>query len=98
MVRLLLADRVKNRNSSFLAPLIPAFEQHYETQFVSLGPGDALARAVEWADIVWLEWCWDHAVWATTLGYQAGKRYVLRLHSIEALQTNYPKQVNWAVV
>lgn len=93
--RLLLADRVKTRKDSFLAPLIPALERHYVVRFVSLPPGPALAEAIGWADIVWLEWCWDHAVWATHGDVLGGRPCVLRLHSIEALQTDYPARVNW---
>ncbi len=96
MTRLLLADRVKTRQDSFLAPLIPALERHYETRFVSLPPGPALAEAIAWADIVWLEWCWDHAVWATRTDVLGGRPCVLRLHSIEALQTDYPARVDWS--
>jgi glycosyltransferase involved in cell wall biosynthesis len=98
MPKLLLADRVKGRDDTFLAPLIPALEPHYDVRFLSAGPGDALAEAIAWADIVWLEWCWDHAVWATTSGCLTGKRCVLRLHSIEALQTDFPARVDWSRV
>jgi glycosyltransferase involved in cell wall biosynthesis len=98
MPKLLLADRVKGRDDTFLAPLIPALELHYDVRFLSAGPGAALAEAIAWADIVWLEWCWDHAVWATTSGCLTGKRCVLRLHSIEALQTDFPAQVDWSRV
>jgi len=98
MPRLLLADRIKGRTDSFLAPLLPALEQHYEVEFISAGPGDALAEAIGRADIVWLEWCWDHAVWATRNRIVAGKPCVVRLHSIEALQTNYPAQMDWGQV
>lgn len=98
MTRLLLADRVKTRQDSFLAPLIPALERHYDTRFVSLPPGPALAEAIAWADIVWLEWCWDHAVWATRTDVLAGRPCVLRLHSIEALQTEHPARVDWSRV
>ncbi len=98
MVRLLLADRVKGREDSFLAPLMPALSQFYETRFISAGPGEALAAAIGWADIVWLEWCWDHAVWATRHAIPAGKPCIVRLHSIEALQTGYPGQMDWSRV
>jgi glycosyltransferase involved in cell wall biosynthesis len=98
MPRLLLADRVKGREDSFLAPLLPALAQHYEIRFLSAGPGQELAAAIDWADIVWLEWCWDHAVWATRNALAPGKPCVVRLHSIEALQTNYPAQVDWSRV
>jgi glycosyltransferase involved in cell wall biosynthesis len=98
MARLLLADRIKGRGDTFLAPLIPALEQHHEVRFVSTGPGPSLADAIHWADIVWLEWCWDHAVWATAADCLTGKRCVIRLHSIEALQTSFPANVNWSRV
>ena len=61
MPRLLLADRIKRREDSFLAPLLPALEQQYETRFITAGPGEELAAAIAWADIVWLEWCWPIA-------------------------------------
>jgi glycosyltransferase involved in cell wall biosynthesis len=98
MTRLLLADRVKTEADSFLRPLVPALRRAYDVRFVSLGPGDALAEAIGWADIVWLEWCWDHAVWATGSGVLRGKPCVVRLHSIEALQTDYPARMDWAQV
>lgn len=98
MARLLLADRIKGREDSFLAPLIPALQQHHAVRFVSAPPGPLLADAIHWADIVWLEWCWDHAVWATCSDRLAGKRCVIRLHSIEALQTNFPANVDWSRV
>ena len=98
MRRLLLADRVKDRRGSFLAPLIPALSRHYEVRFHAGPPGPELEAAIAWADIVWLEWCWDHAVWATTSGALGGKPCVVRLHSIEALQTDYPARVDWAQV
>jgi hypothetical protein len=98
MTRLLLADRVKGRADSFLRPLIPALQHSYEILFTNAGPGDELAEAIRWADIVWLEWCWDHAVWATRQALPPGKPCVVRLHSIEALQTAYPDQMDWGRV
>ena len=94
--RLLLADRIKDRTGSFLAPLMPALARHYDLRFTTAGPGPELAEAIAWADIVWLEWCWDHAAWATTTpGLLGGRRCVVRLHSIEALQTDFPARVDW---
>ncbi len=94
--RLLLADRVKQRQDSFLAPLIPALSAAYDLRFISAPPGPALAEAIGWADLVWLEWCWDHAVWATRGQVLDGRACVMRLHSIEALQTDYPARVDWS--
>ena len=98
MRRLLLADRVKDRRTSFLAPLIPALERHFELRFIQAAPGPELAAAIAWSDVVWLEWCWDHAAWATTAGVLGHRPCVLRLHSIEALQTDYPARVDWSRV
>lgn len=98
MPRLLLADRVKGHADSFLAPMLPMLQRHFETRFITAGPGEDLAQAIVWADIVWLEWCWDHAVWATRNAIAPGKPCIVRLHSIEALQTNYPAQVDWGRV
>jgi len=98
MRRLLLADRVKSRQDSFLAPLFPALSQVYDVHFIAAGPGQELAEAIRAADIVWLEWCWDHAVWATRSGVLAGKPCVLRLHSVEALQTDFPGNLDWTCV
>jgi glycosyltransferase involved in cell wall biosynthesis len=96
--RLLLADRVKGETDSFLAPLIPALQRRYDTRFISTAPGEQLAEAIAWADIVWLEWCWDHAVWASRSGMLAGKPAIIRLHSIEALQTDFPARVEWSAI
>jgi glycosyltransferase involved in cell wall biosynthesis len=99
MARLLLADRVKDREGSFLAPLMPALARRHEVRFTTAPPGPALAAEIAWADIVWLEWCWDHAAWATTApGVLGGRGCVVRLHSIEALQTDFPARVDWARV
>ena len=98
MTRLLLADRVKTEADSFLLPLLPALKRAYDVRFIAAAPGDALADAIAWADIVWLEWCWDHAVWATQSGLLRGKPCVVRLHSIEALQTDFPGRVDWSEV
>src|SRR3954464_11693634 len=56
MAKLLLADRIKDRNDTFLGPLIPALERHHDVRFISVGPGPDLAEAIAWAQIVWLEW------------------------------------------
>jgi glycosyltransferase involved in cell wall biosynthesis len=96
--RLLLADRVKTQENTFLAPLLPALQRAYDLRFVSLPPGDDLAAAIAWADIVWLEWCWDHAVWASQSGLLTHKPTLLRLHSIEALQTDFPRRLDWSAI
>ena len=96
--RLLLLDRIKTERDSFLAPLMPALNAQYETRFMAVRGNDGLAEAIGWADMVWLEWCWDHAVWVTQSGVLEGRPCVVRLHSIEALQTDFPARVDWTKV
>ena len=98
MTRLLLADRVKTEADSFLRPLLPALRQAFDVRFISAEPGAVLAEAIAWAEIVWLEWCWDHAVWATQTGLLRDKFSLVRLHSIEALQTDFPSRIDWVQI
>ena len=98
MTRLLLADRVKTEADSFLRPLLPALRQAFDVRFISAEPGAVLAEAIAWAEIVWLEWFWDHAVWATQTGLLRDKISLVRLHSIEALQTDFPSRIDWAQI
>ena len=42
--RLLLADRIKDRAGSFLAPLMPALARHYDLRFTTAGGRVETAR------------------------------------------------------
>ena len=59
---------------------------------------DALADAINWADIV----AGSVVLGSRGLGHHVrlltGKKCVLRLHSIEALQTDFPANVDWSRV
>ncbi len=97
--RLLLADRVKGAAGQLPAAAAACAAAPLRRAF-RLGPAGARhwRRQSHDADIVWLEWCWDHAVWATTSGVLAGRPCILRLHSIEVLQTDFPARVDWTQV
>jgi glycosyltransferase involved in cell wall biosynthesis len=60
-----------------------------------LGPARALAE-LEWADIVFVEWCDNGALWAS-LAVPEDTRLIVRLHSVEALSV-HPHLVDWARV
>ena len=99
MPRLLLADRVKGPRDSFLAPLIPALRSRYDVRFISRRPGRDTGRRRSPGRI---SSGWNGA--GTTRsgrprsGVLRGKPCIVRLHSIEALQTDYPAQVDWRQV
>ena len=92
MARLLLADRIKGRDDTFLAPLIPPWSgtTTYASSPPRPGPlrgGYRLGRH-RLAGMV---------LGSCGLGYHSdcliGKNCVIRLHSIEALQTAFPAKV-----
>ncbi len=49
---LLLADRIKDRSGSCLAPLIPTFERHFEVRCHAGPAGPELAAAIAWATTI----------------------------------------------
>jgi glycosyltransferase involved in cell wall biosynthesis/2-polyprenyl-3-methyl-5-hydroxy-6-metoxy-1,4-benzoquinol methylase len=54
--------------------------------------------AIQWADVVWIEWCNELAVRVTELEtILEGKRVICRLHSYEAL-SDYVLDVNWRMI
>ena len=54
-------------------------------------------KAIDWADIVWLEWANEVAIIGTNYNGAKNKKVIVRLHRYEAF-TNYIKQINWNVV
>ena len=60
------------------------------------GPGSEAADQLAWADLVFVDWCLEGAVWAS-LHVPQGTRLVVRLHSVEALSVQ-PHAVDWHAV
>ncbi|HBA43300.1 MAG TPA: glycosyl transferase family 1, partial [Alphaproteobacteria bacterium] len=59
---------------------------------------EAIRAAATEADIVWLEWCTQHAVLATDTIDFGDRKVIVRLHSFEALDTPFPRQMFWGNV
>ncbi|MGZ4611616.1 MAG: glycosyltransferase [Kineosporiaceae bacterium] len=59
-------------------------------------PGSEAADQLAWADVVFVDWCLEGAVWAS-LHVPQGTRLVVRLHSVEALSVQ-PHAVDWHAV
>lgn len=55
-----------------------------------------VGRLIEWADVIFVEWCNYSAAWLTWLA-EADARIVVRLHSYEAYKY-WPHLVNWGKV
>lgn len=98
--RITFIDALKTQDVSFLRDIIALLEPDYDIRFTNSRQEPALIDAIDWADIVWLEWCLEPAVWATNrLNMRAhGKKVIVRLHSTEVIDGRFPHQVNWAAV
>ncbi|MDI3469610.1 MAG: galactosyltransferase-related protein [Pseudolabrys sp.] len=98
--RIAFIDTLKPREISFLRDIIAFLEPDYDIRFVHSRQEAPLIEAISWADIVWLEWCLEHAVWATNkFDMRAhGKKVIVRLHSTEVIDGRMPHQVKWSAV
>ncbi|HPT59735.1 MAG TPA: glycosyltransferase [Fervidobacterium sp.] len=80
---------------SFLKDIVEAFSLAYDVRLVVTSKGEEIAEAIRWADIVWLEWANEMAVFATNKVPEIlNKKVVCRLHSYEVF-TPFPEQINW---
>ncbi|HVI86786.1 MAG TPA: glycosyltransferase [Dongiaceae bacterium] len=95
--RIAFIDALKPREISFLRDIIAFLEPAYDIRFVHSNQEATLIEAISWADIVWLEWCLEPAVWATQkFDLRAhGKKVIVRLHSTEVIDGRLPHHVTW---
>ncbi len=96
--RIAIFDPLNPREHSFMRPLAAHLEAHWQVDFYHPGTVDEVKRAAQDADVIWLEWCGPLAVHATNQIDLRGKKIIVRLHSFEAIDTNYPNEVFWGNV
>lgn len=78
----------------FIDPIIEGLSENYTIRKFIIRTQQEIYNAIEWADIVWLEWCNQAAIIATNYEGIKGKKVIVRLHSYEIF-TDFPKQINW---
>ena len=84
---------------NFLKDIVEAFSLAYDVRLVVTSKGEEIAEAIRWADIVWLEWANEMAVFATNKVPEIlNKKVVCRLHGYEAFNANFLKNINWDAV
>lgn len=81
-----------------MRPLTAHLQTGWQVDFYHPGTADEVARAAAEADALWFEWCSPLAVLATNQIDLRGKKTIVRLHSFEAIDTNYPNEVFWGNV
>ena len=96
--RIAIFDPLNPRDRSFMRPLAAHLETHWQIDFYHPGSADEIARAAQNADVLWFEWCGPLAVHATNQIDLRGKKTIIRLHSFEAIDTDYPNHVFWGNV
>ena len=96
--RIAIIDPINPAERSFMAPVMAHLRRCRDIEFVHPADPEAIRAAVTKADIVWLEWCTQHAVLAADMIDFGDRKVIVRLHSFEALDTPFPRQMFWGNV
>jgi len=81
----------------FIDPIIEGLSADYIVRKFIIRAQQDVYNAIDWADIVWLEWCNQSAIIGTNYEGIKGKKVIIRLHSYEVF-TDFPRQINWLIV
>ncbi|MDI3478560.1 MAG: hypothetical protein PWQ59_2085, partial [Thermoanaerobacterium sp.] len=80
---------------NFLKDIVETFSLGYDVKLVVSTDGNEITEAIKWADIVWLEWANDLAVFATNKVPEiANKKVICRLNGSEIF-SKFPEKINW---
>ena len=84
---------------NFLKDIVETFSLGYDVKLVVTTDGNQIAEAIKWADIVWLEWANEMAIFATNkIPEIQNKKVVCRLHGYEAFNENVLNKINWKFI
>ena len=82
---------------NFIDNIIDGLSDGYMVRKFIVKTEQDIYNAIDWGDVIWLEWANQSAIVATNYEGIKDKKVVLRLHSYEIF-TDFPKQINWSVV
>jgi len=82
---------------NFIDNIIDGLSDGYMVRKFIVKTEQDIYNAIDWGQIIFLEWANQSAVIATNYERIKDKKVVLRLHRYEAF-TDFPKQINWSVV
>jgi len=81
----------------FIDQIIEGLSCDYTVRKFIIRNQQDIYNSIDWADIVWLEWCNQSAIIGTNYEGIKGKKVIIRLHSYEIFM-DFPKRINWPVV
>ena len=97
-MKLLIADSIKSRETSFMRGAIDSLSKDFDVEFLcTRNPADIIAAAGK-ADIVWLEFCTNAAVELSRQAFMQKKKLFIRLHGYEAFDTTFSRQLDYRAV
>jgi glycosyltransferase involved in cell wall biosynthesis len=96
--RIIFIEQSNQSDGRFLTPIVNSLKSRYNVKYLRTLDAREVQKAVEWAEIVWLEWANQLAIHVTNKVSQIkSKKVVCRLHGYEIF-SNMPAQINWDVV
>lgn len=81
---------------NFIDPIIVGLSNDYMVRKFIVKSEQEIYNAIDWSDIVWLEWANEVAVIGTKYEGIKGKKIIVRLHGYEVF-SEMPKKINWAI-
>ncbi|MCK4295306.1 MAG: hypothetical protein KAX28_01450, partial [Candidatus Marinimicrobia bacterium] len=82
---------------NFIDPIITGLSSDYMVRKFIVKTQQEIYNAIDWGDVIWLEWANEVAIIATNYKGIKDKKVIVRLHRYEAF-TYSPKQINWSVI
>jgi len=82
---------------NFIDPIITGLSDDYMVRKFIVKTEQDIYNAIDYGDIIFFEWANQSAIIGTNYEGIKGKKVLVRLHSYEIF-TDFPKQINWAVV
>ncbi len=83
---------------NFIDDIVKGLRDEYWVQRWAVNNSEDVKMAIDWADIVWLEWANEVAIFGSNYSGILDKRVVLRLHGYESLRKDFLNKINWEVV
>jgi len=80
-------------DTKFMADIFDFSSLRYPTRFFQGQTLKQMYELMKDSDIAWFEWCTDMVVKASRMPKVC--KNIVRLHSFEAYDTSFPKEVNW---